>query len=273
MINTKYPLLFPCILAAIAGLFRIWNLSILDSPDFSNLLTSNLMILLFACLIVLFIVKSRVTYKKINTCDFLDAFKFTSAFSKTMQVAGAFLMLVAGISLIYYAIQHSSDIIMIILGIFTAFCGLALLFITKCTSSGKITSAFIFTIPMFWSCFDLSMLFKENGANPIILNYVYDLLTVIAIMYAFYIFASFLFRDGRPSTFIATSTFAIAIIVFTLISRLAYPMLITSAPVLTPYEIIRYIMFTAAGLFLISANINIVKNLYISNSADDSKLI
>lgn len=273
MINTKYPLLFPLILAIFAGFIRVWNLSILNSLDYSNLLTSNLIIILFASLIVLFIVKSRVTYKKINTCDFLDSFKFTSKRSKTIQVVSAFLMLVSGIYLIYYSIQYNNDIVSIVLGVFTFFCGLSLLFIIKCTSTQKITSPFIFTIPMFLACFDLSIIFKENGANPIIFYYVYDLFTAIAIMYAFYFFSSFLFRDGRPATFIATSTLAISIIAFTLVSRFAYPMIIESAPALTIYEIIRYISFIASGLFLIVANINIVKNLYISNSPDDSKLI
>lgn len=273
MINTKYPLLFPLILTIFAGFLRIWNLSILNSSDYSNLLTSNLLIILFASLVMLFIVKARVTYKKINTCDFLTSFKFTSNSSKVLQVLAAFLMFVSGIYLIYYNMQSERDIVATILGIFTLFCGLSLLFIIKCTASEKITSAFIFTIPMFWACFDLSIAFKENGANPIIFHYVYDLFTAIAIMYAFYILASFLFRDGSPSTFIATSTVAICIIVFTLISRFIYPILITSAPPLTIYEIIRYISFLSAGLFLTSSNINIVKNLYISNSPEDSKLI
>ncbi|MCD8356057.1 MAG: hypothetical protein LUE11_05750 [Clostridia bacterium] len=49
------------------------------------------------------------------------------------------------------------------------------------------------TIPIFWCCLDLIMVYHENSGNPVLSDYSYMLLMIIAIMTAFYSIGSFLY--------------------------------------------------------------------------------
>ena len=49
------------------------------------------------------------------------------------------------------------------------------------------------TIPMFWCCLDLIMIYHENSGNPIISEYSYLMFVVIGTMMTFYSIATFLF--------------------------------------------------------------------------------
>lgn len=51
------------------------------------------------------------------------------------------------------------------------------------------------TIPMFWCCIDLVMIYHENSGNPVASEYSYALLTVIAVITMFHSIGSFLFSE------------------------------------------------------------------------------
>ncbi len=62
------------------------------------------------------------------------------------------------------------------------------------------------TLPMFWCCLDLIMIYHENSGNPVTSDYSYLLLLVIAVMTAFYSMAGFLFAArGSATRFFAAS--------------------------------------------------------------------
>ena len=53
-------------------------------------------------------------------------------------------------------------------------------------------------VPMFWGCLDLIMIYHENSGNPVLSQYSYFMLMVIAVLVVFYSIAAFLFA-GKPS--------------------------------------------------------------------------
>lgn len=54
------------------------------------------------------------------------------------------------------------------------------------------------SLPMFWTCLSLIMTYHENSSNPVMQDYAYDLLLVIALMAAFYFMAGTFFAQSRP---------------------------------------------------------------------------
>lgn len=53
-------------------------------------------------------------------------------------------------------------------------------------------------IPMFWGCLDLIMVYHDNSANPVLSDYTYQLVLIVAVMLAFYSMSGFLFpRDAH----------------------------------------------------------------------------
>lgn len=56
------------------------------------------------------------------------------------------------------------------------------------------------TVPMFWCCLDLIMVYHQNSGNPVLSDYSYTLLLIIAVMTAFYSMGGFLYAVKRPAT-------------------------------------------------------------------------
>lgn len=55
------------------------------------------------------------------------------------------------------------------------------------------------TIPMFWCCLDLIMVYHQNSGNPVLSDYSYTLLLIIAVMTAFYSMGGFLYAAKHPA--------------------------------------------------------------------------
>lgn len=55
------------------------------------------------------------------------------------------------------------------------------------------------TIPMFWCCLDLIMVYHDNSGNPVLSDYSYTLLLIIAVMTAFYSMGGFLYAAKCPA--------------------------------------------------------------------------
>lgn len=65
------------------------------------------------------------------------------------------------------------------------------------------------TVPLFWCCLDLIMIYHENSGNPVISDYSYQLLLTIAVMAGFYAMAAFLFSNGSTARFVMASGVAL----------------------------------------------------------------
>ncbi|HBI64682.1 MAG TPA: hypothetical protein DDX51_06145 [Clostridiales bacterium] len=55
------------------------------------------------------------------------------------------------------------------------------------------------TVPMFWCCLDLILIYHENSGNPVLSAYSYVLILVIAVMASFYSIGSFLYAAKSPA--------------------------------------------------------------------------
>lgn len=85
--------------------------------------------------------------------------------------------------------------------------GVALLLAVGALRGAEVTgrTGLCFTVPMFWCCLDLIMLYHENSGNPITSEYSYALLLVIAVMTAFYSIGGFLYSaKGQTVRFFAS---------------------------------------------------------------------
>lgn len=66
------------------------------------------------------------------------------------------------------------------------------------------------TVPLFWCCLDLILIYHENSGNPVTSDYSYALLLIIAVMTAFYSIGGFLFSSkGSAQRFFASVGVAI----------------------------------------------------------------
>lgn len=60
------------------------------------------------------------------------------------------------------------------------------------------SAAALTIVPIFWSCFDMILTFKENGDNPMMSLYLWELLAAGAVTLAFYEISAVLFDKPRP---------------------------------------------------------------------------
>lgn len=116
----------------------------------------------------------------------------------------------------------------------------------------------IFTIiPMFWACFDLIITFKDNSASPFVSLYVFELFAAIALVFAFYTMAGFLYSTSNPARFVFTSAISI-FFCFTCVGGYLVCWLLGGGPVVLSSETkLRYLCFAAASIYLL-ANLIIV---------------
>lgn len=70
-------------------------------------------------------------------------------------------------------------------------------------------TGFYTTIPMFWGCLDLIMVYHDNSANPVLSDYTYQLVLIVAVMLAFYSMSGFLFSKGSAPRFFVSAGAAI----------------------------------------------------------------
>lgn len=93
------------------------------------------------------------------------------------------------------------------LGLITGICLLLL-----AMGSGKPVSkktGFYTTVPMFWGCLDLIMVYHDNSANPVLSDYTYQLVLIVAVMLAFYSMSGFVFSQGCAPRFYASAGVAV----------------------------------------------------------------
>lgn len=121
-------------------------------------------------------------------------------------------------------------------------------------SRGSINeSGAIFTIiPMFWACFDLIITFKDNGASPFVSLYAFELFAAIALVFAFYAIAGFLYSTSNPARFIFTASVGVFFSI-TCVGGYFICWLLGGSPVELSLESkLRYACFAAAAVYLLA---------------------
>lgn len=117
--------------------------------------------------------------------------------------------------------------------------------------------AFFSIFPMFWACFDLIITFKDNGASPFVSLYAFELFAAIALMFAFYSMAGFLYAPGNPARFTFSASLAVFFSVTCVGGYLVY-FLLGGGPVSLDLSAkLRYACFGAAAIYLF-ANLCII---------------
>ena len=87
----------------------------------------------------------------------------------------------------------------------------------------------IITVPMFWSCLDLIMVYHKNSGNPVLSDYSYTLLLIIAVMAAFYSIGGFLYSPKPPAArFLASAGIAVYLALTQMGGTVAWGLLQTS---------------------------------------------
>ncbi|WP_143436136.1 hypothetical protein [Intestinibacillus massiliensis] len=126
--------------------------------------------------------------------------------------------------------------------------------------------AFFTIIPMFWACFDLIITFKDNGASPFVSLYAFELFAAIALVFAFYAIAGFLYSTSNPARFVFTAAVGV-FFSFTCVGGYLVCWLLGGSPVeLGAEAMLRYVCFAAASVYLLAnlviATRSLVKEKY-----------
>ena len=69
------------------------------------------------------------------------------------------------------------------------------------------------TLPIFWCCLDLIMVYHENSGNPVLSDYSYLLLLIIAVMASFHSMGTYLYSaSGSGTRWIAAAGIAVYLV-------------------------------------------------------------
>lgn len=140
-----------------------------------------------------------------------------------------------------------------VLGLITGICLLLL-----AVRSGKPVSkrtGFYSTAPMFWGCMDLIMVYHDNSANPVLSDYTYQLVLIVAVMLAFYSMSGFLFSKGSAPRFLASAGVAVYLAVTNMGGLLMWKLRANSDLGILGYfgisATFRAVMYLLAGAYLL----------------------
>lgn len=217
---------------------------------------------------VLLFVLSR-GYRADGGAVFEEVFGGVGAGFKTVSVLTGFVMLAAGAGGLYMLLPMMKDasirmtvllplIPLWALAILTGVCFIGL---AVALGRGKVTetTAAMTVAPMFWSCFDLVITFKDNGASPFVGLYAFELFAAIALTYGFYALAGFLYSRSSPFRFAVSAGLSVFFCLTTVGgSVIAY---VAGGAVLDGQTLLRYGCFLAAGLWLLALLVMQSRNL------------
>lgn len=216
--------------AALRSLSLLYGVEPETGLPIPGYLPASVLTVLTVCVIALFAVLGRTWFGSANGCPFEQLFTgmgkpaalLCAAAAAGMTVFSAFSISYLPELLLEQTVDLNNSVlypspllaaavaVLWVLGLCSGIC-LFILSLAQLRSSpvSRRTGMYL-TIPMFWLCLDLIMLYHENSGNPILSEYSYALLLVIALMISFYSIAGFLF-SSKPSTsrFCAASAIAV----------------------------------------------------------------
>lgn len=217
------------------------------------------MALIAVCgLAALALVILAIAHRGLRGMPFEDAFGTDNTLFKMISVIAGLVMIAAGGFGLYLAVTQDPQLPMLnklplfplwLLAMLTGGCliGIATMLSRRTVTEG---SAMLTIIPMFWACFDLIITFKDNGASPFVGLYAFELLAAIALTYAFYALAGFLYSTASPSRFIFSAGAAVILCLTCVGGTLISMASGVSAIVPTTDTLLRYACFLASGVWL-----------------------
>ena len=200
---------------------------------------------------------------------FEEAFCSGGALFKMLSVLTGLVMIAAGGAGLYTtaAVFSSGDarstLPMIPLWLLAMLTGGSFIGTASAISRRKITesAAALTIVPMFWACFDLIITFKDNGASPFVGLYGFELLAAIALTYAFYSLAGFLYSTASPSRFVFSAGLA-AVLCIAVVGGAFLSILSGSSVIPFPAEtLLRYACFLASGVWLFALLVLLSRSL------------
>lgn len=183
---------------------------------------------LTAVVFVLVLLLCRGWFRKLNGCRFEDLFgempgsmrAAGTLFGACVLASGGF-----GISLLSDEVAEQSNefvsagtmttVAIVVMWTLCLLSGVMMILLLRGQRDGHPATkqmGTMITLPMFWCCMDLIMIYHENSGNPVISDYSYTLLMVIAIMTAFYSMGGFFFENSPAVRFFASSGIAVYLV-------------------------------------------------------------
>lgn len=222
------------VLLAGAGGAVLRGMSLLYGYDDAGLpvtgyLPATALAVLTAVAVVCFAVLGRVWFAKADSRSFEQLFcgmsGGVSALCMLLAVCSALLCGVGLLTLSAQVAEQNSEYVQIgmvavaglalvwVLGIAADVCMLLLANGQRRRGAATKALGMFATLPMFWCCLELIMVYHENSGNPVTSDYSYLLLLIIAVMTVFYSMGGFLFSEkGSPARFFAASGIAVYLV-------------------------------------------------------------
>lgn len=131
-------------------------------------------------------------------------------FQPTVRVVSALTVAVSG-GLYAFLSDGGLGFLETVVLAFSIFCCAAMVLFTAGQKRGRIhpEHEFFVLVPVFYSCFFLIILYKENAVDPTISDYAIELIGAIFIMLGLFYFAGFLYDKHRPRLCMALSMLAV----------------------------------------------------------------
>ena len=206
-------------------------------------------------------------FRAARSLRFEAVFASRGGLFKMLSVAAGLVLILAGAAGLYVtagvpSASPLSNLPMFALWLLAILSGGCLIGVAAALSREGFTesSAMLTIIPMFWACFDLIITFKDNSASPFVGLYGFELLAAIALTYAFYTLAGFLYSVPRPARFAFSAGMAFGLCV-TCVGGAAISLLSGSGAVTFSTEtLLRYACFLAAGVWLFALLVLLTRN-------------
>ena len=212
--------------------------------------------------VLAFLVLSR-QFKEQAGVPFERAFGCGSTLYKTIAVCTGLVMCAAGVYGLYLLVTNRGGapdgtlaglLPMIPLWLLAILTMASFVVLASAQAHGSITEsrAIFSVIPMFWACFDLIITFKDNGASPFVSLYAFELFAAIALVFAFYAVAGFLYARSNPARFVFTASLGVFFSWTCVGGYLVCGLLGGTPVVLTTEAVLRYACFAAASVYLLA---------------------
>lgn len=136
----------------------------------------------------------------------------------TTGVLSAFLLACAGVALIWYFIKgYDSSVTKLMLAFLCLVSCPCVMATVKNNFKGERQGKYNFTllVPAYTCCMWLVAAYQDRAADPVILDYVYELLAIIAILLSLYHLASFSFERGSVHR---TTFFSLMAVYFSMVT-------------------------------------------------------
>lgn len=187
---TKINMLLATVLLALAAFFL--RLSQLSSAFDENGMATGKGIIFFSVITVLAVVAFALYSRSLKGRKRYQAIAGTGVVEMALGAAAAFLMIVAGITLLLNRVQQG-DRLLAVGSILVGICWAAT---TAGRFFGKKIHVLLFMLPAAFYVVDLVCRFRFWTRDPLIIDYCYDLFALISIMCATFHLGGFCFDKG-----------------------------------------------------------------------------